>query len=77
MTAAVKAPKRRGGKHNTRPKMPVTDRPLLSGTVVARMLGMDIPRVYRAMVSGEIPSIKIGDRYLVSRVVLDRIIAGE
>jgi excisionase family DNA binding protein len=43
----------------------------------ALKLGIGRSQAYAAARSGEIPTIKIGKRYLVSRVALERMLNGE
>jgi hypothetical protein len=44
---------------------------------VGKMLGLSRHCTYQAARRGEIPTIKIGGRIFVSKVALDRLLAGE
>jgi excisionase family DNA binding protein len=41
----------------------------------SRVLGLSLNATYRAVWNGEIPSIKIGRRYLISVAALDRLLS--
>jgi len=44
---------------------------------VAQLLGIGRTLAYQAVRRGEIPSIRIGNRYLVSKAALEAVISGE
>jgi excisionase family DNA binding protein len=44
---------------------------------VANELHISLPLVYRQLRKGNIPSIKCGDRYLISRIALLKWLSGE
>ena len=43
----------------------------------ARVLGISREVAYRAVSTGEIPSVRIGKRILIPRVALDRLLAAD
>jgi excisionase family DNA binding protein len=44
---------------------------------VAARLGIGRNQAYEAVQQGKIPALRFGRRWLISRVVLDRMLAGE
>ena len=51
--------------------------PVLSPKEVARLMGLSKNTTYEALARGEIPSIRVGRRILVSKAALERLLAGE
>jgi len=54
-----------------------TERATLSVQEAAQLLGISRDAAYDAARRGELPTLKFGRRILVSKAVLDRILAGE
>ncbi len=52
-------------------------REVLTPEETAKRLRLGRNAVYAALAKGEIPSIRIGRKILVSRAVIDRMVAGE
>jgi excisionase family DNA binding protein len=55
----------------------MSEREVFSVDEVAERLGLSRNSAYEAVRKGEIPSVRIGRRILVSRVALDRLLAGQ
>ncbi|HZA21129.1 MAG TPA: helix-turn-helix domain-containing protein [Dehalococcoidia bacterium] len=53
------------------------ERPVFTPMEVARLLGLSKNTTYEALARGEIPSIRVGRRILVSKAALERLLAGE
>ena len=51
------------------------DRATATVAETARRLGVSLNTTYEAVHSGQLPSIKIGGRYLVPRAALDRLLS--
>jgi excisionase family DNA binding protein len=54
----------------------ISIRETLTVLEAARVLGIGRSRTYAAVQSGELPARKLGKRWLISRVALDRWLAG-
>ncbi len=54
-----------------------TQRTVLKPEDVAEICGVSLRLVYRQLRKGNIPSVKCGDRYLVSRAALEKWLSGE
>ena len=55
----------------------VAEKTVLNPQDVAEICGVSLRLVYRQLRKGNIPSVKCGDRYLVSRVALEKWLSGE
>lgn len=44
-----------------------TNKSILSAADISKELGMGLPFVYKELKAGRIPSVKVGDRYFLSR----------
>jgi len=58
-------------------RVPAIERATLSVSEAAAMLGISRDAAYDAARRGELPTLRFGRRVLVSKAVLDRILAGE
>ena len=54
-----------------------TEKRVLTVEELAKELGISRNLAYRQVREGNIPSVKCGDRYLVSRVALEKWLSGE
>lgn len=52
------------------------NRRLMSISAASTALGMSWARVKRAVVAGQLPAVKIGDRYMIPEEQLDMILGG-
>jgi excisionase family DNA binding protein len=50
---------------------------VLTPEEVAKELGCSRGLVYRQIRAGVIPAVRLGDRYLISRLALDKMLSGE
>ncbi|MDP9369376.1 MAG: helix-turn-helix domain-containing protein [Chloroflexota bacterium] len=60
---------------NTRARPEQTERQTLTVEEVAAKLGISRGTAYGAVRTGEIPALRIGRRYIISRQVVDRLLA--
>jgi excisionase family DNA binding protein len=52
-------------------------REVLTVRETAQVLRVSEPTVYKGIRQGRIPSLRLGDRHLIPRVQLNRLLAGE
>lgn len=50
---------------------------VLTAEMVAKELGVSLNLVYRQLKTGTIPSVRVGDRFLISRDAFERWLNGE
>jgi len=54
----------------------VAEKTVLNPQDVAEICGVSLRLVYRQLRKGNIPSVKLGDRYLISRPALEKWLSG-
>lgn len=54
-----------------------TERLVLTIVEAAKILGLSRPTAYKLAKSGELPTIKLGRKVVVSKVQLNRLLSGE
>jgi excisionase family DNA binding protein len=55
----------------------VVEKTVLNPKDIADILHVSLRLVYRQLRNGTIPSVKCGDRYLISRISLEKWLSGE